>query len=69
MGLPGFDDWLTDQDRWAGHPSMPKPSYRYVGCVRNDISGHKLKPYYIFESDVYGVIHINAEDFWWIPNG
>jgi len=18
MSLPGFDDWLTDQDRWAG---------------------------------------------------
>jgi len=47
---------------------MPKPRYRYVGCVRNGIfSGRKLKPYYIFESDVYGVICINVEDFWWIP--
>jgi hypothetical protein len=46
----------------------PKPKFRLVGCVRNEVfSGWKMAPYYIFESETYGLVHITAEDFWEIP--
>lgn len=44
---------------------MPKPFYRLAGAIRHEFfAGRQRKPYYIFESEVYGTVLIHMDDFW-----